>query len=60
MKVTLILILIGAFGTIPKVLLNRLADLEIRGQLDIIIKISQNTEKSPGDLRWVAVTHTLA
>ena len=23
-----------------------------------IIKIGQNTEKSPGDLRWIATTHT--
>ena len=34
MKVTVIPIVIGAHGTIPKRLVKRLVDLEIRGQMD--------------------------
>ena len=55
MKVTIIPIMIGAFGTVTK----GLGDLEIRGRVETIylyiIEIGQNTEKSPGDLRRVAV-----
>ena len=61
MKVTVIPVIIGALGTIPKGLVKGLKDLEIRTSRDhsdnSIIKISQNTEKSPGDLR-LAVTQT--
>ena len=46
MKVTIISIVIGAFGTFTKTLVQGLEDLKI-----IVIKIDQNTEKSPGDLR---------
>ena len=48
MKVTVV---IGAFGKIPETLIKGQEDLEIRGQLNSISKIGQNTEKSPGDLR---------
>ena len=44
MKVTIIPIMIGAFGTVTKGLLK-----------DHIIENGQNTEKSPGDLRRLAV-----
>ena len=57
MKVTVIPIAIGAFSTVTKGLIKGLEDLEIRGQVEIsIIEINQNTEKSPGDLRRLAVT----
>ena len=63
MKVTFIPILIDVLGTVTKGLIKRLEDLEIRGQVETIqitaiIEISQNTEKSPGDLRRFAVTQT--
>ena len=47
----IVLIVIGAFGTITKGLLKGLEDLEITEN-------GQNIEKSPGDLRWLAVTQT--
>ena len=49
--------MIGAFGTVNKCFLKGLEDLEIRGdQLNYnIIENGQNTEKSPGDLRILAV-----
>ena len=57
MKVAIIPIMIGAFGTVNKCFLKGLEDLEIRGdQLNYnIIENGQNTEKSPGDLRILAV-----
>ena len=58
---TIILIVIGAFGTVTKGLLKGLVDLEV-GERDhsnyCIIENGQNTEKSPGDLRRLAVTQT--
>ena len=36
MKVTIIPIVIGAFGTVTKGLLNRVEDLEIRGRMETI------------------------
>ena len=62
MKVTIVLIVIGALGTITKGLLKGLEDLEIGGQAgspnDSIGKNGQNPETSPGDLRRLAVTQT--
>ena len=61
MKVTIIPILIGAFGTVTKGLLKGLKDLELRGRMETkynIIENGQNTEKSPGDLRRLAVIQT--
>ena len=63
MKVSIIPIVTDAFGTVTKGLLKRLEDLEIRGRVETIqnyciIEIGQNTEKSPGDLRRLAVTQT--
>ena len=55
MKVTIVPIVIGAFGTITKGLLKNLEDLEANNS---IIENSQNTEKSPGNLRRLAVTQT--
>ena len=54
MKVTIIPIVIGALG---------LDNLEITGRVETVkkygmIEIGQNTEKSPGDLRRLAVTQT--
>ena len=53
-------IVIGAFGTVTKGLLKGLEDLYVGGQVDTIqnnyiIENGQNTEKSPGDLRRLAV-----
>ena len=59
--VMVIPIVLGALGTIPKRLVKGLEDLEIREQSGDhsdynIIKIGQNTQKSPGDLRRLAVS----
>ena len=40
MKVTVIPIVIGELGTVTKVLVQRLEDLEIRGQVEIIQSIA--------------------
>ena len=53
MKVTIIPIVIGAFGTVTKVLLKGLEDLE-----NGIIEDGQNTEKIPGELKRLAVTQS--
>ena len=63
MKVTIIPIVIGAYGTVTKGLLKWLDDLEVGGQVegiqnDSIIENGQNTEENPGDLRRLAVTQT--
>ena len=51
MKVTVIQIVTRMLGTIPK-------GLTIGGRNYSIVKISENTEKGPGDLRRLAVTQT--
>ena len=55
-----ILIVIGALGTIPKGLVHGLENLKIRGQVETIsvIKIDQNTEKFLEDFKKLAVTQT--
>ena len=60
MLVTIIPIVIGAFGTATKGLLKRLGSRRTGGDHpnDSIIENGQNTEKSPGDLRRLAVTQT--
>ena len=60
MKVILILIVIDVLGMILKDLVRDLEKLKIEGQAKTIqiTKISQDTEKSPGDLRRLAVTQT--
>ena len=58
MKVTIIPIVIGAFGRVTKELLKGLEDLEVGGWVETITESGQNTEKSPGDLRWLAVIQT--
>ena len=63
MKVTIIPIVIGAFGTVTKGLLKGLENLEVGGRVEIhpnnsIIENGQNTEKSPGDLKRLAVTQS--
>ena len=57
MKVIVIPIEIGALGTIPKGT-RRLRNKETGGDHSdhSIIDIGQNTEKSPGDLRKLAIT----
>ena len=54
---------IGACSTVTKRLVQELEDLKIRGRVETIQttdipKVSQNTEKSPGDMRRLAVTQT--
>ena len=56
MQVTIIPIVIGAFGTETKGLLKGLDDLKVEGRVGP--SNDQNTEKSPGDLRELAVTQT--
>ena len=63
MKVTIVPVVIGAFGTISKGLLKGLDDLESwrTGRdypNDSIAEKGQNPETSPGDLRRLAVTQT--
>ena len=63
MKVTIIPIVIGAFGTVTKGLLKGLEDLKAGGRVetiqnDSIIEDGQNIEKRPGDLRRPVVTQT--
>ena len=62
MKVTIIPIVIGAFGTITKGLFWTGGFGGRRKSGDHpnynIIEIGQNTEKSPGDLKRLAVTQT--
>ena len=55
---TFIPIVIGVLGTVTKGLLKGLEDFEIRGRVETIIENGQNTEKSPGDLRRLAITQT--
>ena len=59
MEVTIIQIAISAFGTITNGLLKGLEDLGWRTSWDhpnySIVEIGQNTEKSPGDFRRLAV-----
>ena len=61
MKVTIVSIVIGAFGKVTQGFLKGLEDLGLeRGDHpnDSIIEDCQNTEKSPGDLRRLVVTQT--
>ena len=61
MKMTSIPIVIGALSTSTKGLVEGRGDLEIRGREYPnyrIVEISQNTEKSPGDLGRLAVSQT--
>ena len=58
MKVTVIPIVIGAFGTIPKRIgkgAEKLRNKWANGDHSFI-KIGQNTEKNTGDLRRLVVT----
>ena len=64
MQVTIIPIVIGDYGTLTKGLLKGLVDLEVSGRVETIQNYSiimngQNIEKSPGDLRRLAITQTL-
>ena len=57
----MIQIVINAFGTVTKGLLKGLEDLEVGGRVETnksIIENGQNTEKSPGDRRRLAVTQS--
>ena len=61
MQVKIIPIVIGAFGTVTKGLLKGLEDLDIGRRVDTIqttalLRTGQNTEKSSGDLRRLALT----
>ena len=65
MKVTVILIVIGALGTVTKGLVLWLKDLEIKKRVEtiqttalLIVEMGQNTEKSSGDSRRLAVIQT--
>ena len=63
MQVTIIPIVIGAFETVTKGLLKGLEDLEVGGKVETIqttafFENGQNTKKSPGDLRRLAVTQS--
>ena len=58
MQVTIIQIVISAFGSVTKGFLKGLEDLEVDHPNCSIIENGQNTEKSPEDLRRLAVTQT--
>ncbi len=58
---TIIPIVIGVLGRVTKGLLKGLEDFEVGGweyPNYYIIENDQNTEKSPGDLKRLAVTQT--
>ena len=61
---TVIPIVMGALGTIPKGLVKELEDFVIKRQVETIqtdysiIKIGKNTEKSLGDMRRLTVIQT--
>ena len=58
MNVTVILIINGALGIISKGLVKKQEEIKIRGRvktIQTIINISQNTEKSPEDLRRLSI-----
>ena len=58
-KVTIRPILIGVFGTVTKGLLKGVEALEVGGRVEtILIENGQNSGKSPGDLRRLALTRT--
>ena len=60
MKETMMPIVNGPLGTIPKDLVRRLEELEIEDHISYRIEeIDQKTEKSPGDLRRLAITQIL-
>ena len=63
MMVTIIPIVICAFGTVTKGLLKGLEDLEVRGRVESIkttalLRTGQKTEKRTGDLWRLAITQT--
>ena len=62
MKVTVVPIIISALGTVIKGLVQGLDDLEIRRRVETFqtaaLLGSENTEKSPVDLRRLAITQT--
>ena len=59
MKVTIIPIVIGALSTVTKGLLKGLGNKRTSGDhINYCIIENQNTGKSPGDLRRLAVTQT--
>ena len=55
---TLILIVIGALGTVNKRSVQGLEDLEVREREESIVEIDLNTKKSPVYLRRLAVNQT--
>ena len=57
MRVTVIPIVIGTLGIVPKGLVQGPENLEIRRKYSIV-EISLNTEKCPGDLRKLVITQT--
>ena len=59
MKVKIIPIVIGAFGTVTKGLLKGLEDLEVGSRVltirtKALLENGQNTEKIPGDIKSIA------
>ena len=61
MKMTVIPIVIGALGTIPKSLEQRLVEQEIRERIETnldhsSVKIGLNTKKGFGDLKRLVLT----
>ena len=61
MKVLIILIVIGALGTVTEELVKELEDMKITGQVETIqattlLRLAKI--QSPGDLRRLAVTQT--
>ena len=53
------LIVIGALGTVPNVVKKRLEKLESRESIETrqtTVKIDLNTEKSPGNIKILAIT----
>ena len=58
MKVKVIAIVINALGVNLKHLERGLEELEIGRRIETSLKIGQNNENSPGDLRRLAITQS--
>ena len=62
MKMTVISIVISSLGTMPKGMEKRLEELVIKGRIETLqttALLSQNTERSSGDVKRLAVPQSL-
>ena len=60
MRMTVIQIVVHALGLVPKCLEKKLEKLRIKGRIKTIQTTTLNSQKSPGDLRKLAVTSEIS